>query len=286
MTWLGYIAISTFAYSFAVIVQRVLVQENKEHPIAFIAIYQMIVGFLVLLFGWVQGDLSFSSKVIGEVGLFILIACLLYAGANFCIFSALQRIQASRFTIAFSSRMFFTLLVAWLFLGEAMNFGQIIGAVVLFIGIIIANYMNITTALDKRGIFYAVLGALFFGIANVSDRFILQSMELYSYVSISFIGTSLIFVVTQPKELFAGRLLLRIRPLMRIVLLSVLYAVSSLTFFAALQLGDSASQVVSVSLVSVIVTVLFAMIFLKEREHPYQKILGAVLSFIGVLLLV
>ncbi len=111
-------------------------------------------------------------------------------------------------------------------------------------------------------------------------------MELYTYTGLSFFGTAIVLAVLQTKRLLSGVSLLQPRPLSRISLLAVFYGVSAVTFFAALQIGESASQVVSVSLVSVIVTVLFAMVFLKERDFPYQKLLGAVLAFIGVLLLV
>lgn len=286
MTWVGYIAISTLAYSTAVLIQRVLVQENKEYPIAFIVFYQTLVGIIVLAYGFLRGFLSFPLETITELWLPIVLAFFLYASANYCIFASLERIPASNFTIAFSSRMFFTAIAAWLLLGESLNAVQYGGAALIFAGIVVANFSSHAKGAGRSGLLFAVLGAVFFGLANVNDRFILQSMELYSYVGLSFLGTALVFAVFQTKKLLAGTSLLRPRPLRKIAVLSLFYAISSVTFFAALQIGESASQVVSVSLVSVIVTVLFAMIFLKEREHPYQKLLGAALSFIGVLLLV
>lgn len=286
MSWIGYIALSTVAYSFAVVVQRVLVQENKSHPVTFIALYQALVGLLVLGYGFIQGDLSYDLGGKLYLWLYVIAACFLYAGANYSIFAALERMQASRFTIAFSSRMFFTGIIAWIMLGERLLPLQIIGAILLFGGIVIANYNKSSERMNLDGLKYAVLGAVFFGLANVVDRVILQTFELYSYVSVSFLGTAVVFALLLPKKFIAGRVLLKMKSLQKIAVLSVLYGFSSVTFFAALQIGESASQVVSTSLVSVIVTVLFGILFLKERDGLLQKTLGASVAFVGVLLLV
>lgn len=286
MTWVGYIALSTVAHSISVLIQRVLVQENKEHPIAFIVFYQILVGIIVLAYGFLRGFLSFPLETIAELWLPLLLAFALYACAGYFIFISLERIPASNFTIALSSRIFFTAIAAWILLGESLSLIQCGGAALIFTGIVVASFSSRSKVVDTSGLLFAVLAAVFSGLANVNDRFILQSMEVHSYTGLSFLGVAVIFAIFQTKKLVAGRSLLRPQPFVRIALFAAVYAIATLTFYIALQIGESASQVVSVSLVSVIVTVLFAMIFLKEREHPYQKILGAVLSFIGVLLLV
>lgn len=286
MTWVGYIALSTITYSAAILLQRVLVEENKDHPIAFIVLYQALVGIMVLGFGWLRGSLSLPHEVFGTLWLPVILSFLLYAGANYCIFAALERIQASKFTIVFASRMFFTAVAARLLLGESLNLSQYGGALLIFVGIVVANYSTQSANQSQKGLLWALGGALCFGLANVNDRYILSSMELYTYTGLSFFGTAIVLAVLQTKRLLSGVILLQPRPLSRIALLSIFYGISAVTFFGALQIGESASQVVSVSLVSVIVTVLSAMVFLKERDYPYQKLLGAVLASIGVLLLV
>lgn len=56
-------------------------------------------------------------------------------------------------------------------------------------------------------------------------------------------------------------------------------------FFVALQKAPNSSQVAAINLTSVIVIVLLSIIFLKEHTDWLKKIVGAVLSFIGLLLL-
>jgi len=286
MTWVGYIALSIVTNSAAVLIQRVLVQENKQHPIAFIVIFQAVVGFLVLLYGWFRGFLSLSPDIILSLWFPILASFFLYTLGNICIFGSLKYLEASHFTVAFSSRIFFTAITAGLLLKESLSPLQFVGIGLIFAGIAVTNFSPKIRLENKTGLVYALIGASMFGLASVNDRFILGSMELYSYTGLSFIGPAVILAILQPQKLLAGKSLLRGQTLGKIAFLSMVYAIATTTFFAALKIGESASQVVSVGQVSVIVTVLFAMIFLKEREYPYQKILGAALSFIGILLVV
>ena len=56
-------------------------------------------------------------------------------------------------------------------------------------------------------------------------------------------------------------------------------------FFAAMQLTDNSSKVASFAVFGIIITVILSMIFLKERNNLPQKLAGAVLSFMGLLLI-
>ena len=72
--------------------------------------------------------------------------------------------------------------------------------------------------------------------------------------------------------------------MIKMLLLCVLYATQAILFFAALQMSKNSSRIASINLVSVIVTVLMAIAFLKEKGDLAQKLLGAVSSFIGLIL--
>jgi uncharacterized membrane protein len=50
--------------------------------------------------------------------------------------------------------------------------------------------------------------------------------------------------------------------------------------------ADSPSRVTTVNLIGVIVTVVMAIVFLKERDRVPQKLAGAILSMVGVYLIV
>ncbi|MBI3342051.1 EamA family transporter [Candidatus Curtissbacteria bacterium] len=60
---------------------------------------------------------------------------------------------------------------------------------------------------------------------------------------------------------------------------------SAIFFYSSIEFGASASQAGPILQSTVIVTVILAAIFLKERDHLLKKIISAVLVTIGVLLM-
>ena len=59
----------------------------------------------------------------------------LYSAENIFLFKALKKLEASKFTIIFSSRALFTVLVSSILLGEFLNIGQWVGAILILLGI-------------------------------------------------------------------------------------------------------------------------------------------------------
>ena len=73
--------------------------------------------------------------------------------------------------------------------------------------------------------------------------------------------------------------------LIKIISVCIVVAVAVLSFYSAFQIGGNSSQVVALSLTDVIVAVFFSLILLKEKENIIKKLIAAILSFVGVLLL-
>ena len=72
--------------------------------------------------------------------------------------------------------------------------------------------------------------------------------------------------------------------LKKLGMLSILYAASAITIFSAYQVGRNAAQIAPLNQTSTILTVILAIIFLKERSQLVRKLLGGLLSFIGIVL--
>jgi len=91
--------------------------------------------------------------------------------------------------------------------------------------------------------------------------------------------------IIYPKKLRHIKSFLQKTVLIKIVLLCIVYGISEIAFYLALKTGNNSSQIASINLTGVIVTVLLAIIFLKERTHLVQKLLGAVVAFIELFLI-
>jgi len=277
------ILVSVILYSISVLLQRVILKENESQPIAYSMFFQLLVGIVIGITGSLFADMSLPSNL---TPLFwnLLLMTFLYAFANVFIFKSLKLTEASKFTIVFATRAFFTVFASSLLLKEFLTGSQFLGALLIFSGVVLINLKSSKFSLDKGSLF-ALLGALAFGLANTNDRYLLKSFNIYPYITLAFIAPFFLMTVIYPKELKHLKLFLGKTVLKKVLLLSVIYAFSAISFFAALQISNNSSRVASANLTSVIITVILSALFLKERESLSKKIAGAVLSFIGLLLL-
>jgi drug/metabolite transporter (DMT)-like permease len=283
MSWQVLILISVALYSISVLLQRVILKENTSQPVAYSIFFQFLTGIVIGVVGFLSADMSLPSNLPGLIWNLVLMT-FLYGFSNVLIFKSLKEIEASKFTVIFAARPFFTVLASSFFLKEFLSGIQWAGSLLIFAGVILVNLKSSKFSLDK-GSLLALLGAIAFGLANTNDRYLLSSFNVYPYITIGFIMPAVLVSLVYPQELKKIELFLDQKILKRVFVLSVVYAFSAITFFAALQASDNSSQVASINITSVIVTVILATVFLKERDNLLKKLIGAGLSFAGLLLL-
>jgi len=281
MSWQILILISIVLFSVGTLLQRILMKGKESDPIAYSIVFQLLTGMIIASYGFLFANMDFP-EVVPLAN--ILLMTLLWTSANIFSFTAIKYIDVSRYTIVFSSRLFFTVIASSLFLGEFLTAQQWLGAILIFLSIyIITQKFGEKFTLTKYDMF-SILAAMSFGFANTNDRFLLKTFDLYPYVTIAFIFPAIFTALAKPKNLRHLRVFADKAILKRMLFLCLFYSVSSLAFFRALQVAPNSSQVVAVNLTTVILTILLAVIFLKERENVGRKLLGAAISFIGLLL--
>lgn len=276
------ILLSLVLASITTILQKILLRQEKNDPVAFSIFFQIIIGIIfgiaVVFLG--QNPLLNLNKHIFNV----ILAVILYGFGNVFVFKALKNIEASKFTVIFSSRALFTTLASTLLLEEGLTPKQLIGAGFIISGIIIATLKSLKYKFQKSDLI-GVAAGLFFGLANTNDRFLLQSINLYPYLLIVFLLPGVFIMTIYPKTLSKMRVFLEKRLFAKIMILCLIYSASAVTFFAALQMATNSSQVVNINLAGIIVTVILSIIILKERTNIIKKIVGAILAFIGLVLI-
>lgn len=283
MPWQLLIAISVLLYSSSVILQRVLLKEQSSRPIAFSILFQLLTGLFLGVVGLLFADMRLPSRLI-DLWPNLLIMTVFYGLANVCIFSSLKRTEASRFTVVFSTRAFFTALGSSIFLRELLIGRQFLGAALIFAGIVVVNLQS-KKFVFGRGEMLALLAAVLFGLANTNDRFLLSAFQVYPFTTLAFIAPALMTALMFPREIAHMRVFLSGSVLKKVVFLCAIYGLAAVTFFAALQKTTNSSQLATINLTSVVLVVLFAAVFLKEREYLAKKVFGALLSFVGLLLM-
>ncbi len=227
-------------------------------------------------------DFTFDIQVIWPN---ILLMTVLYAFGNIFIFKSLQLGSASSFSVYFSLRVFVNLVISYFFFSQSFSVLSFIGLILLLSGIIIVDYSPEIWKISKSEL-YALLSALCIGITNGNSQVLLSKMSLSTYLVLSFILPAVFMIIIYPQKSLKMKMYLRNEYFSRFSILAVLYTLASIYFFKAIQDSNDSALVTAIGLSSIVVTVIFSFILLKERKHFWRKLFAAVITFGGLLLLV
>jgi len=280
MNWQILLAISIFATVGAILLQRILLKDNKSNPILYSIVFQLLAGFFIGIFAILNGFKTPNFQ--GVLPNFILMP-VLWAFSNIFIFKSLKIIEASEFTIFYSSRAFWTILASVLFLQESFSLKQVLGALLIVASIILVSWKFKHLAIGK-GQIYALIGAMMFGLGLANDSFIVANNDVPSYFSFAFILPAIAILMIYPTSVKNINFFLNINIILKVSLFSLFAAISAITYFLAYQLGHNAAQLASINQISTILTVILAMFILKERSDFLRKIFAASISVLGVIL--
>lgn len=281
MNWIILILLSVITYSISVILQKLILKENKSDPVVFSFAFQITTGLIIWLYAGITHQLIWQPTK--EIVTNLIGMTLLYGMGNILIFKGLQLIEASKFTILFATRAIFTIAGSTLLLGEALQNIQYLGASLILLGIILVNTTQKKLSIGKKDL-YVIMGAICFGIANTNDRYLLSSLNLYQFVILAFLMPGLFVGFVYLKRMTYLRTLIQNQLWKKILILSTVYAASAVLFFAALQATPNSSQVAAINLTSTIMIAIMGITLLKERSHMLNKIIGAGITFLGLLL--
>lgn len=282
MSWQLLIGISVLLYSLSVVLQRVLLKDDESEPISFSIFFQVgvaiVIGILVVI---IQGKIPIPD--FSQISWSVLAMTVLYALANIFIFKSLKITEASRFTVIFSSKTLFAVLGVSLFFKEGLTSTQWLGAILIMLGVVVVSVKDFRKKINTGDLF-ALIAAFLFGLANINDRFLVKFFDPYSYVVIGFLLPGLAIALFYPKKLKNLKIYFKKNFIYKMTILCLLYGLSAVAFFAALQITPNSSQLFSINSFGAILTVVLSIIILKEKDRIAKKILGAVMSVAGLLL--
>ena len=279
MNWQILVAVSVITYSVSVLLQRILLKDEKIDSVAFSIVFQLLTGVLILGYALMRG---FSSPNLLPLLPNLALMTFLYGAGNVFIFKALKAIEASEFTIIFATRTVWIILAAVLFLSEQFSLVQLLGTGLILSSVVLVSWQKGLKL--SRGVLLSLAAAACFGLAFANDAFIIRNFDVPSYLGIAFIVPALAVWMVFPKSSSKILPMLKKSFLKKLGVLSVLYATSAITIFLAYQIGRNAAQIAPLNQTSTILTVLLAIIFLGEKSQLTRKLIGAVLSFIGIIL--
>lgn len=247
---------------------------------------------VVLLFSWllvfIKGAQSTIGTIDGRAFLFLILSGLATGASWLCYFRALQLGDVNKVTPIDKSSTILTMLLAMLFLHEEITIIKIIS--MLFIGI--GTYLMIEKkeTIVKEGItskswfFYAIASAVFASLTSILGKVGMENID-------STLGTAIrtiVVLVMAWVVVFVTKTQSTIRDLNKrnwifLLLSGLATGASWLCYYRALQTGP-ASVVVPIDKLSILITIFFSWLVLKEKLNLKSGI-GLVGIVAGTLLL-
>lgn len=244
---------------------------------------------IVLIFSWLMVFIVGSQETISAISMetfvFLILSGLATGASWLCYFKALQLGDVNKVVPIDKTSTILTMILAFIFLGESITFNMIIGMVTIGVG----TYLMIEKKDEDKKyikgrvwILYAVLSAVFASLTSILGKIGINNVE-------SNLGTAirtLVVLIMAWMMVFTTKKQSEIKnidkkSLIFIILSGIATGASWICYYRALQDG-LASIVVPIDKLSIVVTVVFAYFFFKERLSK-RSFLGLILIIIGTI---
>ena len=241
---------------------------------------------VVLVFSWLMVFIVGSQDGIGSISartlLFLVLSGLATGASWLCYFRALQLGDVNKVAPIDKSSTVLTILLAFILLGEPISLPQVAGVVCIGAGtlMMIARTQEGGAVKSSRWLIYALLSAVFASLTSIFGKIGVEDVE-------SNLGTAIrtavvlvmawlmVFITAEQKGI---RLISR-RSWLFLILSGLATGASWLCYYRALQDGP-ASIVVPIDKLSILVTIIFSGVVLKEKLTR-RAAAGLVLILIG-----
>lgn len=279
MQWYWYLVINVCVFSLATIYQRAILKTSKD-PVIFYIINGLVGGLMLLSHGlWV----GFEIPNIQDISINLIIMMILLGFGNMLNFNALKKVDASEFTVLFSTRAIWSVVAAMLVLGETFGLKQFLGAGLIISSVFLVSWKKKSFSLNE-GEMLTLATAAFFGLEFINDTYLLNHIDLLFYIPLIFLLPALFVATINYKKLPTIPKVVSLKDFLNLSALALMFAISATATLTAYQKGHNAAQIAILNQTSTILIVLLGIIFLKERSHMKLKIIGAIISLIGVFL--
>ncbi|MFA5349227.1 MAG: DMT family transporter [Candidatus Paceibacterota bacterium] len=282
MIWLILVLLGTFFWSITTILQRAFLKEEQSNHYSYAIIFQLLVAILIFIYTLFAG---LNLPDFKEYYINIILMVILYALGNLTMYKGMQLVEASEKAIIYSSNAIWTMLLAALFLKEQITYLRITGAFFIILSVIIISYKKGSFKF-KKGHILIMLTAVIFGFAFINDIVLLKTIDAASLSVLGFGLPSIALFLARPKIAKEFKFFFEKKRLLKIIGAGLFYAAAAVLIKSAYRVGGDASQIAPITQLTIIITVMLAYVFLKEKKSLLKKIIGSVLALIGVLLII
>lgn len=246
---------------------------------------------VILFFSWLMVFITGSFGGIGSISsktlIFLILSGLATGGSWLCYFKALRIGDVNKVTPIDKSSTVLTMLLAFIILGEEISILKAVCMVLIGAGtyLMIVKKETDKEAKGKGWLFYAVLSAVFASLTSILGKIGISGVDsnlgtAIRTIVVLIMAWIMVFVTKKQGELKKiGR-----KSMVFICLSGLTTGLSWLCYYKALQDGQ-ASVVVPIDKLSILVTVAFSYIVLKEKLTK-KSAAGLAMITAGTLMLV
>ncbi|MDH4330831.1 MAG: EamA family transporter [Candidatus Moranbacteria bacterium] len=300
MTWFFVALLAPFFWSVSVYIDKYLVDDKlKGFGIGSVMIFSAVIGiFLLPIIFFIHPEVVFVEL---SYALFAIIGGFLYILCALPYFYALKKDEASVIVPIYQTIPIFGYVLAFIFLKEVLNVGQIFSSILIIIGAVVLSVdLSGKKFRFKHEIFWLVLlssflaalnGFIFKMLAVESDFW---TTSFWEYVGFTISALLLLFVKSYRKQFFSvfrenALFMVNINALNEIVNISGKITMNIATIMAPLALAwvVNGFQPLIMLILGITITKFFPGIGTEKisKGHIFHKIVAIALMFSGAILL-
>ena len=279
MIWLIYALIASLSNAIRSILHRFIMLTEDPYSYALLENLLIALVFVPVLINEFVLPLSLTAWML------VLLSSIFWVFIAVIGFYAYKYTQVSLKSPLSESRVLWVLLFAVIFLKEKLILDKVLGIILIFISLIILTYKKQKKFgdLTDKGVQLTLLTALLTAGVAIIDKSALQYFTPGTFGFLVYFIPGLILIgfgrghfkdvnkILKTKHYYLGI----------VVILGFLFYYFNLK---AYQIAD-VTQVFPVIRLSTAFTVIFGIIFLKEKENEFKKLIATVIIFLGILLL-
>ncbi len=177
MSWIPLALLAYLCWSLSNLGDKILITNKFKHPFSYLFLSFLISG--VVLLGGLGVEISRPSL---SLSLFTFLAALGYVLTSVFYIKAVSIEEISRVNMLWNIAPIFSLIIAWILLGEKLSSVELIALLILLVGAFLASahFKNRKTVLSY-GLVYMILAALFYAGYAVTVRYATAGTAFFTF---------------------------------------------------------------------------------------------------------
>ncbi|KUO49870.1 MAG: hypothetical protein APF76_01105 [Desulfitibacter sp. BRH_c19] len=277
--WFHLVLIYIALNSASKLLQKYSVLDEEVDPTAFSSFFLLVVSLLTIPFLYFE-EIQYPTEI--KIWLVVLLSSIFYTVCMILFFKSLKNIEVSQVETIATTRTIWLMLLGVIFFKENLYLSQFMGIFFIFLGLIVIYWIRGKEYHFTKYHYYTLLYAILISCAYALDKYLLNYFSVAFFQVVIYIIPALMTIVFIPNTYEKMKCLVKPQRNNYIILLCCFFQMlSTLALYAAYKIGEL-SLVGPLAQTSTILTIVVGMIVLKERWNLKRKIIGIILTLLGI----